>query len=80
MTPLGWKLFNIISRKNRGKLLIAPERLKQLGQSRNDTPLWMCLVVKVKSNAIKNNTAYEPAMLGPLFKVNWIWSSTRWQD
>ena len=24
---------------------IAPERLKRLGQSRNDTQLWMCLVV-----------------------------------
>ena len=27
--------------------LIAPERMKQLGQSRNDTQLWMCLVVKL---------------------------------
>ena len=26
-------------------------------QSRNDAQLWMCLVVKVKSNAVKNNTA-----------------------
>ena len=43
--------------KSRGQLLIAPERMKQLGQSRNDVPLWMCLVVKVKSNAVKNNIA-----------------------
>ena len=28
-----------------------------LGQIRNDTQLWMCLVVKVKSNAVKNNIA-----------------------
>ena len=42
--------------KSKGKLLIAPERMKGLGQSRN-TQLWMCLVVKVKSNAIKNNIA-----------------------
>ena len=34
---------------------IAPERMKRLGQSRNDTQLRMCLVVKVKSNAIKNS-------------------------
>ena len=27
--------------------LIAPERRKELGQSRNDTQLWMCLVVKI---------------------------------
>ena len=25
--------------------------------SRNDTQLWMCLVVKVKSHAVKNNIA-----------------------
>ena len=25
-----------------------PERMKQLGQSRNDAQLWMCLVVKVQ--------------------------------
>ena len=45
----------MLLRKSRGKLLTAPERMKQLGQSRNDTQLWMCLVVKVKSSARKNN-------------------------
>ena len=34
---------------------IAPERMKSLSQSRNDTQLWMCLLLKVKSNAGKNN-------------------------
>ena len=43
--------------KSRGQLLIAPERMKQLGQSKNDAQLWMCLVVKIKSNAVKNNIA-----------------------
>ena len=43
--------------KSRGQLLTAPERMKQLGQSGNDTQLWMCLLLKVKSNAIKNDTA-----------------------
>ena len=42
-----------------------PERMKQLGQSRNAAQLWMCLVVKVKSCVVKNNTAKEPGMLGP---------------
>jgi len=37
--------------------LIAPERMKSLGQSGNVTQLWMCLVVKVMSEAIKNNIA-----------------------
>ena len=27
--------------------------MKQLGQSRNNTQLWMCLVVKVKSDGVK---------------------------
>ena len=41
----------------RGQLLTAPERMKQLGLSRNDAQLWVCLVVKVKPNAVKNNIA-----------------------
>ena len=32
-------------------------KMKRLGQSWNDTQLWMCLVVKIKSNAVKNNVA-----------------------
>ena len=35
---------------------IAPEGMKRLSQSRNNTQLWMCLVVKVKSDAVKNIT------------------------
>ena len=34
---------------------IAPERMKRLGQRGNNAQLWMCLVVKVKSDAVKNN-------------------------
>ena len=66
--------------KSREQLLIAPKRMKQLGQSRNAAWFWMCLVVKVKSNAIKNSSAQEPGMLGPWIKVNWTHSSRRWQD
>ena len=33
---------------------IASERMKRLNQSGNDTQLWMCQVVNVKSDAIKN--------------------------
>ena len=36
---------------------IAPGRMKRLNQSRNNAQLFICLVVKVKSNAVKNNTA-----------------------
>ena len=45
---------------------IAPERMKRLGQSQNDAQLWMCLVVKAKSDALKSNIAQESRMLGKL--------------
>ena len=43
--------------KSGGQLLIASGRIKQLGQSRNDAQLWMCLEVKVKFDAVKNSAA-----------------------
>ena len=43
--------------KSGGQLLIVPERMKWLGESGNNTQLWICLVLKVKSDAIKNNMA-----------------------
>ena len=55
--PPGWKLSNMLLGKSRRQLLTAPKRMKWLGHSGNNTQLWMCLVVKVKSNAVKNNTA-----------------------
>ena len=51
--------------KRRGQLLIAPERMKWLGQSGNDAQLQMCLVMEVKSDAIENNISKEPEVLGP---------------
>ena len=48
--------------------------MKRLSQSRNDTQLWIYLVVKVKYNAVRNNIALEPGMLGLRVKVNWMWS------
>ena len=36
---------------------IAPEGMKRQSQSGNNVQLWMCLVVKVKSDAVKNNIA-----------------------
>jgi len=37
-----------------GQSLIAPERMKQLGQGGNDTQLRISLVMKIKSNAVKS--------------------------
>ena len=49
------------------------------GPKRKWPQLWLCLVVKVKSNCVKNNTASALGMLGLWIKVNWSWSSRRWQ-
>ena len=38
----------------------APERMKRLSQSGKNAQLWMYLVMKVKSNAVKHNIAEEP--------------------
>ena len=63
--PPGHKVSNMLLGKSRGQLQIAPERMKWLGQSGDDAHLWMCLVVKVKSDGLKNNIIQEPGMLGP---------------
>ena len=53
---------------------------EEAGQKQKQCQLWMCLVVTVKSNAVKSNTAWEPGILGPWIKVNWMWSGKRWQE
>ena len=70
MSSPGWKVSSMLVGKSRWQLIIAPERGKQMGQSRNDAQLYICLVVKVKSDAVRNKTAQEPGMLVPGIKVN----------
>ena len=36
---------------------IAPEGMKRLSKSAISNQLWMCLVVKIKFDAVKNNIA-----------------------
>ena len=54
MSPSGQQVSNMLPGM-RGET--APEGMKRLGQSGNNAQLWMCLVVKVKSDAVKNNSA-----------------------
>ena len=54
MPPASWKVSNMLLRRAKGNL-IAPERMKRLVQSRKGAQLWICLMVKVKFSAIKNN-------------------------
>ena len=56
MSSPGWKVSALLG-KSEGQLLTAPERKKKLGQSGNNAQLWMCLVVKVKPDAVKSNNA-----------------------
>ena len=55
-------------------------RMKWLGQSGNGTQVWMYLVEKVKSDAVKNNIAKKAGTVGPQFKVNWTLSGRKWQE
>ena len=56
MSPPGWKVSNMVLEES-GELLIAPEKKKRLVQSGSDAQLWMCLVMKVKSDAAKISIA-----------------------
>ena len=67
MNSPDWKVPNMLLEKS-GEII--PERTKRQSQSENNAQLWMWLVTEVKFDAIKNNTAYEPGMLGPWIKVN----------
>ena len=42
--------------------------------------LRVCLMVKVKSDAVKNNTAQEPGMSGPWIMINWKWPNRKRQE
>ena len=44
---------------------MAPERMERWSQSKNNAQLWMYPVMEVKSDAVKNNIALKPGMLGP---------------
>ena len=46
----------------------------------NTTQLRISLLMEVKSDAVKNNIAYQPGKLGPSIKVSWNWSNRRRQE
>ena len=54
MSPLSWKVLTMLLEKSRE---ITPERMERQSQRENNAQLWMWLVMKVKSDAAKNNTA-----------------------
>ena len=44
---------------------ITPERMKGWSQSKNNTQLFVSLVIEARSDAVKSNIAQEPRMSGP---------------
>ena len=48
---------------------ITPKRMKGWSQSKNNTQLWMWLVIEARSNAVKSNTALEP---GTFLDISYI--------
>ena len=62
MSLPGQVVSNMLMGKSRE---IALERMKRLSPSTKDAQLWMHLVVKLEVNAVKNNIAHKPGMLGP---------------
>ena len=62
MKSPGWQVPNMLLEKS-GE--ITPERKKRQSQNENNAQLWMELVIEVKPDAVKNNIAQEPGMLGP---------------
>ena len=44
---------------------ITPERMKGWNHSKNNTQLWMGLVIEARSDAVKGIIAQDPGMLGP---------------
>ena len=52
MNSPGWYLPNMLLEIS-GE--ITPERMKEWSQSKNNTQLWMCLVIEAKSDAVKSN-------------------------
>ena len=59
---------------------ITPGRMKRWSQSKNNTQLWMWLVIEIKYDAVKSNISREPGMLGSWIKANCKWSNRSWQD
>ena len=59
MSPSGRKTSNMLLRKSRGQVQVAPELMKWLGQSRKDAQLRTCLEIQGKSDAAKRKILHR---------------------
>ena len=53
--PHGSESFQYAIGEKQRATTIVPEIMKSLSQSGNNAQLWICLVIKVKSNTVKKN-------------------------
>ena len=60
------------SRKNEG--------MKGWSQSKNNTQLWMQLVIEIRSDAIKEQHCIGNWNVRFMNQANWKWSNKRWQE
>ena len=51
-----------------------PERMKGWSQSKNNTQLWMGLVIEARSDAVKSNIAIRTWNVRSMNQGNWKWS------
>ena len=61
MNSPGWERPNILLEMS-GEII--PVRMKTWSQSKNNSQLWMGLVIEARSDVVKTNSAEEPGMLG----------------
>ena len=76
MNSPGWKVPNMLQEKSRE---IAPERMKRWKKTKNNTQLWMWLVLEIKSNSVKSNIGawnVKSMNQGKLEVVKKKWTST----
>ena len=62
MSPPDQKASDMLLKKSRET---AAKRMERLDQGGKATQLWTCLLVTVRFDALKNNIACKPGMLGP---------------
>ena len=57
MSPPSQKAFSVLRGEKQRAITSSSSKKEGLAQSRNDTQLWICLVMKVKSDVDFNNIA-----------------------
>ena len=79
MSPTGWKVSNT-PLGNCGSRINSSRKKEVDGPKRKQLSVVDVSGGASKAQSCKKNTAQEPGMLGPSINVNWMLSSSTWQD